>query len=243
MSNPRSKTTSPTSFCGKRRKLDKDASNEVNAPNAYTDAKKDEIIREYICSTLKIKVPKEFALSDLSDYFVQNSEVKAALENNLRRRNPYSKHSATMRELIYKHALMFSLAAAMELSKILKGPQKSSVKDACKASIKILPYVDEENMIDHLRLYKNILEKFHEVTSDQIPIQLSIDGTAVTGKISTRQVPDTSSDYRVVYGLNLDSHTLPVMNLESNPDKVELITRSTTPPLVVLINGLTAVKG
>ena len=73
-------------------------------------------------------------------------------------------------------------------------------------------------------------------------IQVAIDGTALTGRLSTRQIPEVSEDYRVVYGLHLETHTLPLINLVKNSTIKESLTVARDKKTIV-VNGLPCVKG
>ena len=168
---------------------------------------------------------KDFKLQDVENYFQVNPEIKAAMENDMIRKRPMTSHSQEIKELIYEFALMFSLASAIRVSKILKGPGKSSIKAACSPLLQVLPYLNEQNIIQHLLLYKEILVRTYNVPAEQIPIQVAIDGTSVTGKLSTRKVPTVSLDYRLIYGLHCENvQTTPLINLVKNSNKMESLT-------------------
>ena len=140
--------------------------------NIISDADKAKIVKDFLTSKLSITLSKDFKLEDVEAYFVNNPEIKSAMENAMKRRDPHTFHSEAVKGMVYKHALMFSLASGLELSRIMKGPKKSSIKKACSANIKVLPYINEDNIIQHLLLYKDILVRHYNMPAEKIPMQV-----------------------------------------------------------------------
>ena len=64
----------------------------------------------------------------------------------------------------------------------------------------MFPFLDEENLRAHLLEFKNILSNnLGRTDLSKVPVQASLDATAVTGRFSTRESND--GDDRLLYGV------------------------------------------
>ena len=180
-------------------------------------------IEELMCSYLKTELgselPKKFKMSDLKYLFEEKQILKMIIDNNLKRTDKHSPHSTDVRDYFVMHALKFSLASAAAMSSDLGGPGVSTLKQRSTPKIKILPYIEEENLSQHTAVLKDVLQKsFINDSSlsysklDDIPIQISIDATAINGKLSTRKLEKFDDKLRLIYGLNSGINQQPLMN-------------------------------
>ena len=98
-------------------------------------------------------------------------------------------------QMLTFHALKHSLSSAANWSSALGGPRISTIKRACKPRINILPFIDSENLAAHIRQYKEILKKYNNVSDfSKVPLQVSFDATAVTGRFQSRKLRSRCSD-------------------------------------------------
>ena len=98
-----------------------------------------------------------------------------------------------------KSALEHSQRSALDWSTALGGPLKSTIKYSCSPKIKVLPFLDLKNMHKHLHELKRITEKELGISDmSNVPVQASLDTTAVTGNMSTRKSDDENC--RLLYG-------------------------------------------
>ena len=111
-------------------------------------------------------------------------------------------------QMLTFHALKHSLSSAANWSSALGGPRISTIK---RARINILPFIDSENLAAHIRQYKEILKKYNNVLDfSKVPLQVSFDATAVTGRFQSRKLQSRCSDYvdRIIYGVTTPSGPL-----------------------------------
>ena len=105
--------------------------------------------------------------------------------------------------------LKHTIASAVEWSEALGGPKKSTVKKACEAKIKMLPFLDEELLVQHmLRFIEEVLIKKLNIKREdigKIPIQASMDATATTGRFRTRKGEEDGD--RIIYGVSTSRPT------------------------------------
>ena len=114
-------------------------------------------------------------------------------------------------QMLTFHALKHSLSSAANWSSALGGPRISTIKRACKPRINILPFIDSENLAAHIRQYKEILKKYNNVSDfSKVPLQVSFDATAVTGRFQSRKLQSRCSDNvdRIIYGVTTPSGPL-----------------------------------
>ena len=79
--------------------------------------------------------------------------------------------------------------------------------------------------------------------SSSIPIQVSIDATALTGRLSTRKLPGLKDGHCIIYGVLNGTHEKPEIRLEENTELAELISKSPkrSKKEYFIVNGLSAV--
>ena len=175
-----------------------------------------------ICSNeVGLNLRHDFKMIDFKETLQKKEFLRLALENDMKRRHPNASHNPKLKEILVKHALKFSVASALSFSNSIGGPKKSTLKAACQAKVPILPYLDKNNLLNHLDVFKSILVGSYINDPDspvldcsQIPIQVSIDATAVDGKLSTRQSDNGDPDFRLLYGLNGGCTQQPLIVLE-----------------------------
>ena len=106
-------------------------------------------------------------------------------------------------------------------------------------------------MLNHLDVFKSILVGSYINDPDspvldcsQIPIQVSIDATAVDGKLSTRKSDNGDPDFRLLYGLNGGCTQQPLIVLEEAVGK-DLLKKSKPrdKEQFFIVNGMPAVEG
>ena len=69
-------------------------------------------------------------------------------------------------------------------------------KNACRADVKILPYLDIETMDKHLAKFMKILQSTTQLKLADIPIIAALDATAVAGRLFTRAADKEDEELR-----------------------------------------------
>ena len=208
----------------------------------------EDIINNFLRNELNLQINVDFKTQDLKELLASKPVVKAILENNLNRKHPHSPHNTLIKELIIKHALKFSYAAALAISELIGGPLKSTIKKGCLVDVKILPYLCLKNMEKHLQVFIETLQSYIKDPNSnikdigKIPIQVGIDATPVTGKMSTRKVDGLQENIRLLYGIHCRTNQKPVISLEKIPDRPILsISKRRDRKQFLFINGMESV--
>ena len=130
-----------------------------------------------------------------------------------------------MKDFVIWQGLKHSLPSTLEWSSAFGGPKKSVVRAACQAPVKILPYLDEENLDQHFEIFVHkVLIRHHNISIDNVasvPLQASFDATATTGRLYTRKSDIEGT--RILYGLTVsqpNQKTLLLNDIEDEGVKV-----------------------
>lgn len=222
---------------------------DVSVQTECNSIEVDDIVKKYLKDELNLKINDNFDIQDLQNLFASKPLIKLIIEDNLNRKNVHSSHDPLIKEYIVKHALMYSHASALSISKSIGGPLKSTIKAACLVDVKILPYINEKNLNQHLEVFTKTLKKSYIENKDcsiqdlrEIPVQVSIDATPTTGKMSTRKMDGCQKGIRMLYGVRTGTHQRPVISLEKLPDKpVFCVSKSRDVKQFLFINGLESV--
>ena len=158
-------------------------------------------LKDFLQSDCKMKLRKDFKPSDIPQTFTDYPLIRDAFENSLNRLNPNARHSKKVATHVYRRALMHSQRSALDWSIAIGGPRGTSIKNACKADVKILPHLDIKNMEKHLLKFMKILKSSTKLKLKEIPIIAALDATAVTGRLFTRAAEEEDGELRYLYGL------------------------------------------
>ena len=160
-------------------------------------------IKDAYVESSGLNLRPDFEMTDLKECFNQFPLLKSIMENSINRTNKHQRHDLKIKSFIVRHSLKHSTASALDISSAIGGPKKTMLKIACKSKIPILPYLDEDNLVKHMLAFRDMLvNKCGVPLTDiaKVPIQASIDATAVSGKLATKSLnPD--DDNRVLYGV------------------------------------------
>ena len=149
---------------------------------------------------------EDFSSASLQTYFQNHPTAREFVQNGLSRINKQSRHSNFVKEFTVAHGLKHSLSSALQWSTALGGPKKTTIKNLCVPPVRILPYLERANLKAHFDTFKDILRKYHNITDfSTIPVQASIDATATTGRLGSRDGIGPCDSGRVLYGLNTRS--------------------------------------
>ena len=113
----------------------------------------------YLKKELDFKLSQGFKLSDLKELFVRKTLLKILIENNMMRSHKFCHHVPEVRDYFVLHALKHSFASALALSTDLGGPAATTIRDRCSPKVKMLPYLEEENLSQHCVVFKDFLER------------------------------------------------------------------------------------
>lgn len=153
--------------------------------------------------SLGFDLSKRFTLEDVRRYYDQHPIAKNFTENGFRRDVAQSRHSQVVKDFVISQGLKHSLSSTLEWSSAFGGPKKSIVRAACRAQVKILPYLDEKNLDQHFEIFVHkVLVRHHNISIDNVasvPLQASFDATATTGRLYTRKSGIEGT--RILYGL------------------------------------------
>ena len=124
-----------------------------------------------------------------------------------------------MKKFAVKAALKYTAGSAAHWSRALGGTLESTIKNATKPDLYVLPYIDTKNLRDHMLKFKEITMTHLGVSDMQtVPVQASMDATAVTGRMSSRKSND--DDWRLLYGvathLPFQSHQIYLSKSDAN---------------------------
>ena len=209
--------------------------------------------------SLNIDIRKDFTSQDIKRYFSENPGAKIFFENGIGRRHKQAKHTKDAKDIVVAHALKQSLSSAMDFSDCVGGPKRSTVKNACVPKVRILPYLDVSNLEDHLAHFKETMERVLGVEMNEVPVQASLDATAVTGRVYSRAALKEGDD-RLLYGIatpggafqktglslssdpnagncTINGHGITLHNLDCAPDLFEegVISKATSYVAIVLV--------
>lgn len=160
----------------------------------------DQQLLDFLTDECGLKLKKDFVAADLVRCFKTLPLIKESVQNSIRRRNPQSWHNKEVKKFIIKTSLTHSFSSGLDFSIAIGGPLASSIKLACKPKVIIYPYLDVENIRAHFALFKEIVEKDLDLSISDIPVQASLDATAVTGRMQSRK-SDVNDDERLLYGV------------------------------------------
>jgi hypothetical protein len=181
-------------------------------------------------------LPDDFSSTSIQTYFKSHPTAREFVQNGLSRTTPQSRHSNFVKEFAVANALKHSLSSALEWSTALGGPKKTTIKNACVPPVRILPYLERVNLKAHFETFKEILRKYHKISDfSTIPVQASIDATATTGRLQSRDGIGPSDDGRVLYGLNTSSPLQKTfLNHTAAEDEPDLVVNQT----LIRLNGM-----
>ena len=163
-------------------------------------------VKNFLITECDMNLRADFKTSDLKETLKTFPLIKISLENAMQRKNPFARHSSGIKDHVVKSALLHSQHSAVDWSTALGGPRKSTIKSACKPANKILPYIDIDNMEQHILKFKLMLGSLTTMNVEDIPIIAALDATAVTGRMFSRSSEGDKlylerPDYRYLYGL------------------------------------------
>ena len=79
---------------------------------------------------------------------------------------------------------------------------------ACQPKVKILPWLEPSQIQEHWKEFRETtLANLDIKDMSSIPVQVSLDATAVTGRVNSRGSQDSSETRRILYGLSTDMPT------------------------------------
>ena len=157
------------------------------------------IFRWRISFLKKLELRADFKATDFVKCFEDYPSLKDSFQNVLKRQHSLPNHNRNVKTFVMKSALKHSQRSALDWSTALGGPLKSTIKYGCSPKIIILPFLDLKNMHKHLHELKRITEKQLGISDmSNVPVQASLDTTAVTGNMSTRKSDDENG--RLLYG-------------------------------------------
>ena len=151
-------------------------------------------------------------------YYSEFPVAKAFTENGFNRTTEQSKHSTFVKEYTAAAGLKHTMSSSIEWSSSFGGPRDRSVRNYCKPQVRVLPYIDRNNFLQHMDQFKSYLEKHNNISDfSRVPIQASFDGTAVTGRYQTRNNDDNVDD-RIIYGVATSIPTQKTFVSVNDPD-------------------------
>ena len=158
-------------------------------------------MKYFLSEEAKIKLRADFRATDILECFEDYPLLKDTFQNVLKRKHSLSKHDGNFKTFVIRSALKHSQRSALDWSSALGGPLKSTIKYSCSPKIKILPFLDVDNLKEHLNEFKRIIVEQLEISDiSKVPVQASLDATAVTGSMATRSSGDENG--RLLYGLS-----------------------------------------
>ena len=180
------------------------------------------------------KIKSSFCSESVKQFYNQFPVAKKFVENGFSRSSAQSHHSSFVKEYTVASALKHSVASAVDWAKDFGGPRKTTITNMCKPKVKILPYLDDQNLKDHFESFKDMLKKlFGVVDFSKIPVQASMDATATTGRLHTRR--SEGSEERVVYGLGTPAGPHQKTSLIFNHEEASCVKVT---PSEIIFNGM-----
>ena len=97
---------------------------------------------------------------------------------------PRVPHHPVVKDTISKFAINHSTAAAVQLSALIAGPKKSTIRKQITIAntVRILEWVEEDNIHQHMITAKSILDSRVEKDTDQVNWIIGFDATATNTK-------------------------------------------------------------
>ena len=164
-------------------------------------------------------------MSDFKRLLEERRLLKLLIENNLNRKDKHARHNEELKDYFVLRALTFSTPSAAAMSRDLGGPLERTIRDSRNPEVEILLCINEGNLSKHSVVISDLYEETYINDPDapytdisDIPIQISIDATAVNGKLSTRKLEELDDRFRMLYGACSRTHEQPLIKLEEDTE-------------------------